>query len=292
MREAHVITLTKEHQKMSENASANPLLGLTARHTAAARARESQREDRLFNDRWAEQLSGKEGREWIEHQAEDHGISVIVRTRFFDDFLGSVTGEPPILQVVLLAAGLDTRAYRLTWPEHTRLFELDQPEVLSYKELVLNAAGAKPACERKVILVDLTTPWSEALFQAGFDSQQPSAWLIEGLLLYLPDEQIARLLDEITRLAPLGSRLGFDIINRDMLTSPWTKPLIDARARAGTPWIGTMDDPVAELAARGWRARLSQPGEAEANYGRWPYPVIPQTMPSMPRHWLVTAQKT
>ncbi len=276
---------------MSEHTSSHQLLGLTARWTAGARARESRREDRLFNDRWADLLASKEGQEWVEHQSADHGTSIIVRTRFFDDFLGRVTGKPPIRQVVLLAAGLDTRAFRLTWPEHTRLFELDQPQVLEYKEQMLNSAGAQPTCERKTIPLDLTTSWREALLQADFHAQQPSVWLLEGLLQYLPGEHITHLLDEITSLASSGSWIGFDIINHAMLTSTFTQPLVSSLAKAGTPWIGTMDDPEADLAARGWQARLSQPGEAEANYGRWPYPVIPRTLPEMPRHWLATAQK-
>lgn len=276
---------------MSKYTSSHHRLGLTARWTAGARARESQREDRLFDDRWADLLAGRKGKEWVEQQSSDTGLTIIVRTRFFDDFLGQVTGLSAIRQVVLLAAGLDTRAYRLTWPEHTRLFELDQPQVLEYKEQVLTEALAQPACERKTIPVDLTASWSEALLQAGFQAQQPAAWLLEGLLQYLPNARVRPLLDEISRLAQPGSWIGFDIINRAVLISPWTKPLVESVAQVGTPWIGTMDDPRAELSARGWQARLSQPGEPEASYGRWPYPVIPQTLPEVPRHWLVTARK-
>jgi methyltransferase (TIGR00027 family) len=150
--------------------SSHQLLGWTARWTAGAHARESRREERLFNDRWADLLAGREGEEWVEHRSADHGLSTIVRTCFFDDFLQRVTGQHAIRQVVLLAAGLDTRAFRLTWPEHTRLFELDQPQVLKDKEQVLTAAGAQPTCKRKTIEVDLTGPWREKLLKAGFNS--------------------------------------------------------------------------------------------------------------------------
>lgn len=276
---------------MSEQTSSHQLLGLTARWTAGSRARESLREDRLFNDPWAGLLAGKEGKEWTEHRSTDQGTSVVVRTRFFDDFLQRVTAQHAIRQIVLMAAGLDTRAYRITWPAHTRLFELDQPYVLEYKEQVLTEASAQPTCEHKTLSVDLTFSWHEALVQAGFQSQQPSAWLLEGFLHYLPNEHIARLLDEITSLAVPGSWLGFDIINRTMLTSPWTRSIVEPMTAAGTPWIGWLDDPVAELAARGWQATLTQPGEEGAHYGRWPYPAIPQMMPDMPRYWFVTAQK-
>lgn len=277
---------------MSNQTSSYHHLGVTARHTAAARAQESQRPDRLFNDRWAEQLAGREGKEWVEHQSIDSGISIIVRTRFFDDFLKRVMETFPIRQVVLLAAGLDTRAYRLPWPDHTRLFELDQPQVLEYKEQVLTEAGAQPMCERKVIPVDLTGTWFEALLQAGFQPQQPSAWLLEGLLLYLPQATMTRILNEITNLATPGSWLGFDIVNHAMFTSPWTRQWVESLAKAGTPWMSSMDDPEAELTACGWQATVTQPGDAEAHYGRWPYPAIPLSMPAMPRHWLVIAHKS
>jgi methyltransferase (TIGR00027 family) len=277
---------------MSNQTSSYHHLGVTARHTAAARAQESQSPDCLFNDPWAERLAGREGKEWIEHQSLDSGISIIVRARFFDDFFKRVMEVSPIRQVVLLAAGLDTRAYRLPWPDHTRLFELDQPHVLEYKEQVLTEAGAQPLCERKALPVDLTsTFWSETLLQAGFQPESPSVWLLEGLLLYLPQATITRLLNEITSLATSDSWLGFDIVNHAMLTSPWTRQWVESLAKAGTPWMSAMDDPEADLSALGWQAQLSQPGEADAHYGRWPYPAIPRTMPSMPRHWLVTAHK-
>ncbi len=276
---------------MSENPSPNHKLGLTARWTAGARAQESLREDRLFHDPWAATLAGQQGEEWVEHRSGDNGLSIVIRTRFFDDFLQRVTGQYAIRQVVLMAAGLDTRAFRLTWPEQTRIFELDQPQVLKDKEQVLTAAGAQSTCERKTLPINLINSWSESLPQAGFHSSQPSVWLLEGFLVYLREENITRILDEITHLASPGSWIGFDTINHTMLTSPWTRQWIEALTNAGTPWIGTLDDPEAFLAERGWKTTLTQTGEKEANYDRWPYPAIPQTLPDMPRYWFVTAQK-
>jgi len=276
---------------MPEKATHDHLLGSTARWSAGVRARESLREDRLFNDPWAAALAGVEGQEWAEYRSGDDGVSIAIRTRFFDDFLQRVTGEHAIRQVVLMAAGLDTRAFRLSWPEKTRFFELDQPQVLQYKEQILRSAGAQPACERHAIEVDLTGPWTETLITAGFDPHQPSAWLLEGFLHYLTNENIARMLNEITSLAAPGSWIGFDIINSAMLTSPWTRQWVETLADSGVPWIGTMDDPEDFLAKRGWKATLTLAGEKEANYGRWPYPVIPRTIPDMPRSWFVTAQK-
>lgn len=278
---------------MSDTDTPTPdhLLGSTARWTAGVRARESMREDRLFNDPWAAALAGQEGAEWVEHRSGDNGLSITLRTRFFDDFLQRVTDQHALRQVVLLAAGLDTRAFRLNWPNQTRLFELDQPHVLRYKEQILTAASAQPTCERKTIEVDLTGPWQETLLKNGFDAQQPAAWLLEGFLFYLPFESITHILDEVTHLAAPASWIGFDIINSTMLTSPWTRQWVETLANSGTPWIGTMDDPEAFLAMRGWQATLFQLGEAEANYGRWPYPAMPHTIANMPRNWFVIAQK-
>jgi len=266
-------------------------LEATARWTAAVRAAESARGDRLFDDPWAAALAGPVGRSWIEQRPPDSVLPIVLRTRYFDDWLGLVTGRDAIRQVGLMAAGLDTRAYRLGWPDQTRLFELDQPTVLRHKEEVLRAVGALSTCARHAVEADLTGSWADALLEAGFDRAQPSSWLLEGFLFYLPGAAIARLLDEVTDLAAPGSRMGFDIINGPMLTSPWTRPWVDMQAKAGAPWIGTMDDPVGSLAERGWRATLTQAGQPEANHGRWSLPVIPTTMPEMPHNWFVTAQK-
>jgi methyltransferase (TIGR00027 family) len=283
---------------MFDNLSSSHRLAMTARWTAGARARESQRPDRLFDDPWAERLAGPEGKAWAEQQSADTSISTIVRTRFFDEFLLRAIAASSLRQVVLLAAGLDTRAYRLPWPDHTHLFEVDQPQVLEYKEQILAETGAHPGCSRKTIAGDLTASWKDALLQAGFQPQRPSAWLLEGLLPYLPNEASAHLLDEMTSLSAPGSWLGFDAVNGVVLTFPWMQPLVTSLARHGTPWIGTMDDPVADLAVRGWQATVTQPGEADAHYGRWPYPPLSHMMPAMPamstmpRHWLVTAYKS
>jgi methyltransferase (TIGR00027 family) len=267
------------------------LLGATARWTAAVRAKESVRQDRLFYDPWAAALAGQEGESWIEGRSEDSVAPIALRTRFFDDVLQRMALQDAIRQVVLMAAGLDTRAFRLSWPAGTRLFELDQSPVLKYKEQILRSAGAQPACERQAIEADLTAPWQERLVQAGFDPGRPSDWLLEGFLFYLPGDSLARVLDEVTGMTAPGSWLGFDVVNRTTLTSPWTRQWIQMQADSGAPWIGWLDDPEGFLAARGWQASLTQPGEEGANFGRWPYPVIPRTMPDMPRNWYVVARR-
>jgi len=263
----------------------------TAYWTAAVRAMENEREDRLIEDPWALLLAGAEGAAWIEQHTPESVVPIVLRTRFFDDFLRRITAQESIRQIVLMAAGLDTRAFRLAWPEGTSIYELDRHPVLQYKEAVLHAAGAKPGCRRRAVGADLTAPWKEALAGAGFDLEQPSGWLLEGFLFYLPSEVLTRLLDEVACLAAPGSWLGFDIVNSAMLTSPITRGWLEMQAGAGAPWIGTLDDPEGFLAARGWQASLSQAGAEDANHGRWPFPVFPVKMPGVPHNWFVTAEK-
>jgi methyltransferase (TIGR00027 family) len=267
------------------------LLESTAYWTASVRAMENARQDALFKDPWATLLAGKDGQEWIEGRTADSLAPIILRTRFFDEFLQRITRQGVINQVALMAAGLDTRAFRLDWPPRTRLFELDQPEVLAYKEQILNSAGAQPACERNAIGVDLTESWEDELVLAGFDPQRPAVWLLEGFLFYLPNEDIIRLLDGVSGMAVAGSWLGFDIINSTMLTSPYSRQWVEMQAKSGAPWIGFLDDPQGFLGARGWNATLTQAGQPDANYNRWPFPVYPVMMPDMPHNWFVTAEK-
>lgn len=273
-----------------EHADASALLEATAYWTAAVRARESARPDPLLLDPWAPALAGDVGMAWIAPRPDESVVPIVIRTRYFDDFLQRTTHEQGISQVVLLAAGLDTRAFRLDWPAGTRCFEVDQPAVLAHKARVMQAAGAQPACQRHAIDANLAGPWAAALVAGGFDPRQPAVWLLEGFLFYLPNETMTQVLDTVSGLAAAGSWLGFDIINGAMLTSPLTRAWIEMQARAGAPWIGTLDDPAAFLAQRGWQAALTQAGAPDAHYGRWPHPVLPTLMPNVPHNWFVTAR--
>lgn len=269
----------------------NEALVNTAHWTASVRAMESARADALFRDAWAADLAGAMGATWIAGRSPESVVPIIIRTRYFDDFLQRITEQEQIRQVILLGAGLDTRAYRLSWPEGTQLLEIDQPALSAYKENFFDAAGCEAGCTRRAIGMDLASPWSEALRSNGFATEERSVWLLEGLLFYLPNEQIAQVLNLVTTLAAPGSWLAFDIINSVMLSSPLTQKWLEMQAEAGAPWIGTMDDPVGYLAERGWTANLSQAGAPEAHYGRWPFPVFPTTLPGLPHNWYVTARK-
>jgi len=280
-----MLELTHEDDPMTSSIEA------TARWTAAVRAAETARIDRLFDDPWAASLAGQEGAAWFAGRPPGSTLPIAIRTRFFDDWLRAIALDGGIRQVVLLAAGFDTRAYRLPWAEGTKVFELDTPAVLAAKEEVLHGAGATPSCDRRAVGADLAGDWTAALLASGLDHVRPAAWLAEGVLFYLPREAIDRILDAVDRLAAPGSRLGFDIVNGHVLTSPWTKAWVEMQAAAGAPWIGTMDDPATELAARGWVAAVTQPGSPEVNHGRWTLPVVPAAMTEMPHSWYVTAER-
>lgn len=264
----------------------------TARWIAAVRAHESRRDDRLFHDPWAAALAGHEGEGWYAPRADSPSVQIIaIRVRFFDDFLQHVTMDHGVRQVVLLAAGFDTRAFRLPWPPGTRIFELDRADVLGEKEAVLRATNARPCCERRVIAADLAGPWTDLLMAAGFHRGRPSCWLLEGILFYLPNDTTRHILAAIGGLSAPGSLLAFDVMNRATLTHAWTRQWIEMQDKLGAPFIGTMDDPGEVLGPDGWTTTQVQAGDKEANYGRWPYPPIPLDVPDIPRHWFVTAEK-
>jgi methyltransferase (TIGR00027 family) len=279
---------------MRSNISDRKTLALTARWTASARAHESKRGDRLFNDPYAEILAGKEGREWFDRmsKAQDGGNFLAIRTRFFDDFLLRATIEQQARQVILVAAGMDTRGFRLSWRSQTKLFELDQPKILEEKDQILYSIGAKPSCWRKTVGVDLMeNSWTGILQNAGFDARQVSVWLMEGLLNYLPESAVMRLLDLVTAQAVPGSWLGLDVINRETLSSHWTRSMIKSLENAGVPYQFAIDEPEKLLAKRGWSATVFQPGDEGANFNRWPYPVMPRSVAGFPRGLFVTAKR-
>jgi methyltransferase (TIGR00027 family) len=255
------------------------------------RAREHARHDRLFSDPWAEVLAGQAGAKWIADRSEGSTLPITIRTRYFDDFLQRVAAQEGVRQFILAAAGLDTRAYRLEWPAGTRIFELDQPEVFDYKEPLMRAAGAQPNCERQVVAVNMMEPWVEALLSHGYQPEEPSCWLLEGFLFYLPGDAIVRLLEVTISLMAVGSWLGFDVINSGMLTSDISRKWVEMQAEMGAPWIGTMDNPGDFLRASGWSVYMTQAGQPDADYERWPYPVLPVNMAGVPHNWYVTAHK-
>jgi methyltransferase (TIGR00027 family) len=273
-------------------------VGLTSRWVAAARARESERLDRLFDDPLAAALAGSEGFAWLDHMERAHpwggpALYVVVRTRFFDDFLLRASWGTGARQVVLLAAGMDARAFRLDWPPGTRLYELDRPEIIDAKDAIASSAGVHPNCERWPIGVDLgRSSWPEALLSADkYEALEPSVWLAEGLLFYMTEAAARTVLGGASVLAAPRSRLGADLVNRDLLTSPVMWPLLGTFSRRGAPGLFGTNYPEALFTEHGWEAEVIQPGEREANYGRWLYPVAPRWMLGVPRLFLIRARR-
>src|ERR1700731_3908318 len=198
-------------------------VGSTALFVATARALEAQKPEPLVVDPYAELfcravggrpadvLDGKEpdhplkAPDWGEHFVNFQGA----RTKYFDEYFCRAANAG-VQQVVMLAAGLDSRAYRLDWPAATTIFELDQPQVLDFKRQVLTDHGAHPRAERREIEVDLREDWPKALRESGFDPAKPSAWIAEGLLIYLPATAQEQLFTGIDPLAASGSHVAVE----------------------------------------------------------------------------------
>ena len=188
---------------------------------------------------------------------------VIIRTRYFDDYLLDATAAG-CRQVVLLAAGLDTRAFRLDWPPGVAVFEVDLPDLVEVKERVLTDVGAVARCDRVVVPADLTTDWLAALAARGFDPASPTAWLVEGLLVYLTPDDAARLLETVSRMSAAGSRIAFE------RGSGASAVRAEDTASVVSLWQGGADDPVGLLVARGWDVGVDDLAEVATGYGRAP----------------------
>ncbi len=264
----------------------------TARWTAAARARESARPDRLFEDPLAEALAGAEGMALLEAEPPESRDNpfLAIRTRVFDDWLLESAGSG-IRQVVLLAAGMDTRAYRLSWPDGIELWELDRPELLELKETILESTVASLRLKRMPVASDLGDElWPTQLEEAGFKVGEPSVWLAEGFFQYLEKHAVERLLDQAGELAAPGSRLLADFVSEDFLKSPWMQEYLRRLEQRQTPWRFASNRPEDLLGLHGWRIEvIRQPGEEGASFGRWPWPVAPRDQAGWPRSFLLLA---
>lgn len=202
-------------------------VGATATMVAAARAIATKADKPVIEDRFAEPLVRAVGVDFFIRWADGDLVAADVddeestwklehmpaamaaRTRFFDSFFGDAT-EAGIRQAVILASGLDARAYRLAWPTDMTVFEIDQPQVIEFKTATLAKLGAAPQADLRTVAVDLRNDWPKALQDAGFDKNLPTAWIAEGLFGYLPPAAQDRLLDNITALSADGSRLAVE----------------------------------------------------------------------------------
>lgn len=201
-------------------------VGATAVMVAAARAAETERPDPLIRDPYAKILIADAGTGVWGLMLDDDFVATVsasdpdvaamfenmknyqaVRTHFFDAYFAAAV-DAGIRQVVILASGLDSRAFRLPWPAGTTVYEIDQPKVLEYKSETLAAHDVGPSADRRAVPIDLRQDWPAALTDAGFDPAQPTAWLAEGLLMYLPADAQDRLFTQITELSAPGSRIA------------------------------------------------------------------------------------
>ncbi|MDT5005635.1 MAG: hypothetical protein QOJ24_2811 [Mycobacterium sp.] len=197
-------------------------VGATALFVAASRALEANKPNPLVVDpyaetfcravggEWADVLDGKAPENKLMSEFGGHFVNYqAARTKYFDDYFYAAA-DAGARQIVIPAAGLDSRAYRLAWPKGTVVFELDQPQVLEFKKDVLTRSGDASTAERREVAVDLRDDWPAALRESGFDPSRPSAWLLEGLLVYLPAAAQAELFAGIHELAAAGSHVAVD----------------------------------------------------------------------------------
>ena len=286
-------------------------VGMTATMVAAARAMATRTDKPLINDPFAEPLVRAVGVDLLArlasgeldpnelndvHDVQD-GTSVsggsagamsrmadnmAVRTKFFDEFFLDAT-KAGIKQAVILASGLDSRAYRLTWPAGTVVYEIDQPQVIEFKTQTLAELGAAPTADRRVVAVDLRDDWPTALRTAGFDPALPTEWSAEGLLGYLPPEAQDRLLDTITELSAPGSRFATESA-RNIEPGDEEKMMermqrIAERWRAhgfdldmtGLVYFGDRNEAAPYLAEHGWQLTASSVAELFAADGLPPF---------------------
>ncbi|HTZ12344.1 MAG TPA: class I SAM-dependent methyltransferase [Mycobacterium sp.] len=289
-------------------------VGATALGVAAARAADSESDDPLISDPFARIFLDTAGDGvWNWFGAPDLPAEVIEvdptlpvrqqsmvsyfasRTKFFDTFFLNATNAG-IHQVVILAAGLDARCWRLPWPDGTTVFELDQPRVLDFKASTLHEHGFDPTCDRVAVPVDLRQDWPKALQQAGFDASAPSVWSAEGLLMYLPASAQELLFARIQDLTASGSRVGIEA-----LAPNFADAALDAHRRERMDRVRAVmakADPQREIprvdelwyfeeredvgdwwARHGWDVTVTSSGELMTGYGRTPPQQIDEGTP-------------
>ncbi len=251
-------------------------VGATATAVAAGRALATKDPRRLVDDPFADPLVRAVGIEFFiklidgdvdtsafGELAPERMQSMIngmgVRAKFFDDYFAAATATG-IRQAVILASGLDARAYRLPWPSGTTVFEIDQPDVIEFKTGVLAGIGAEPAAQHRTVGIDLREDWPSALRAAGFDPSVPTAWVAEGLLVYLPPEAQDRLFDTITELSAPGSMVATEFVPSIMDFDPEKGTAMTAQAReqgldidmGSLVYAGPRSHVISYLGEKGW----------------------------------------
>lgn len=278
-------------------------VGLTALGVCASRALDAELTPPLAHDEFAAGFVAAAGEPNLAAAVANRDLGstagfnahwVGVRTRFFDDFYAAATADG-VPQAVIVAAGLDARAYRLSWPHGHTLFEVDQPRVLDFKQRVLDDRAAVPTTRRVTVAVDLRDDWATALTGAGFDTALPTAWAMEGLLPYLPGSAQDALFERVHELSAPGSRIAAELgpdsgalarfadFLRDFARDPTQAPI-------GDLWY---DDPRRDapswLTERGWTVQpVDLVEQAATAYGR-PFGELPEFFETLLRTKFFTA---
>ncbi|HSS26243.1 MAG TPA: class I SAM-dependent methyltransferase [Mycobacterium sp.] len=269
--------------------SITELVGATALGVAASRAVETAGPNPLIRDDFARVLVSSAGPAWARladaelawldgdaHGQRAHRLGIdyqAVRTHFFDRYFADAV-RAGLRQVVILAAGLDARACRLNWPAGTAVYEIDQPKVLEYKTGILEQHGAAPTASRRPVPVDLRDDWPIALATAGFDRTQPTAWLAEGLLPYLPSDAQDRLFEMFTALSAPGSQVAVEAfaMNSRSNSQRWLRMRerlgLDVNVQALTYHEPDRTDAVQWLADHGWHVHGVNNRDEMARLGR------------------------
>jgi methyltransferase (TIGR00027 family) len=280
-------------------------VGFTALAVCAARALDASLDPPLANDDFAESFVVAAGEPSLVAAVTDTDMTsaaafnaqwVGVRTRFFDDFF-TRAGQFGARQAVILAAGLDCRAYRLAWPADHTLFEVDQPRVLEFKQQVLDRQGAVPSTRRVAIATDLRDDWAGALIAAGFDPNQPTAWALEGLLPYLPGAAQDALFERLHELSAVGSQLAAELGPEPGEVQEFVDGMPATGQDGAPPPVADLwyDDPRSNtkdwLAARGWAVTGADLVDKAANeYGR-PFQGLPPIFERLLRAKFFTATR-
>ncbi|SPM33634.1 O-Methyltransferase involved in polyketide biosynthesis, partial [Mycobacterium rhizamassiliense] len=278
-------------------------VGYTALAVCAARALDAALDPPLANDEFAAGFVAAAGEPNLAAAVTNTDLSsaaafnaqwVGVRTRFFDDFFTDA-GAP---QAVILAAGLDCRAYRLAWPAGSTVFEVDQPRVIEFKHRVLEQRGAVPTTGRVAIAVDLREDWAAALSAAGFDPGQPTAWALEGLLPYLPGAAQDALFEKLHELSAIGSHIAAELGPDPGELKEWADSFPTIDQLSTQPPIAELwyDDPRVDtkdwLGQRGWSVTgVDLVAKAANDYGR-PLEGLPPAFDRLMRAKFFTATRT
>jgi methyltransferase (TIGR00027 family) len=296
-------------------------VGTTAVMVAAARAIETDRPDPLIRDPYAGMLVSNAGTGVWETMLDASTVAKVesldpeiaavfahmrsyqaVRTHFFDAYFAAAM-DAGIRQVVILASGLDSRAYRLDWPAGTTVYEIDQPKVIEYKTATLADHGVTPSVERREVPIDLRHDWPGALRGAGFDPAAPTAWLAEGLLMYLPADAQDRLFEQLTALSAPGSRIAVETAARhaDERRQEMRERFQKVAGQLGLePTVDMQDliyhdDDRADVAdwldKHGWRASAHNSADEMRRLNRW-VEAVPMADDKDAFAQFVTAEKT